>query len=298
MFSNREIAALIWLLPLIVWIATLKEVRSGIIRILKQALSPKVAAPFALMSLYTAGEVALLRAINMWNVELLKDTIFWFFGTAIVLLVSHVAAKATGNIFTSALKENLRFVIVFEFILNGYNFPLLVECVLLPFATIALLLHEVAKRDDAHKSAAQVLGVILLIGGGAFGGMAIVEAVLHYEQFGDPQVIRSLALPPLLSILLTPFVFLCSLYCTYELTFVFVEQGGTKSAELMKYTKRRIVRRFGLRLCKLQAFLNKQAGHLVSASQREEIDALLSMQGESVSKTAESTSGCGCHILS
>ena len=263
-----------------IWIATLPAVRSQIFATLKLALSPKVAAPFVLMSLYAIGEVALLRAINIWNVDLLKDTMIWFFGTAVVLLVSHVAAKATGNIFTSVLKENLRFVIVIEFILNTYNFPLLVECVLLPFVTLVALLHEVAKYDDAHKSAGKVLGVILLIVGGAFGGIAIVDAVLHYEQFGDPQVIRSLALPPLLSILLTPFVFLCILYCTYELAFVFVEQGGTKSAEVMKYTKRQIVRRFGLGLGKLQVFLNKQAGRLVSASQREEIDALFSMHGE------------------
>ena len=100
------------------------------------------------------------------------------------------------------------------------------------------VLHEVAKHVDTHKSAVKVLGVIVLIVGGAFGGIATVDAVLHYEQFGDPQLIRSLALPVLLSILLTPFVFLCVLCCTYELAFVLFEQGGTKSVEVMKYTKR------------------------------------------------------------
>lgn len=275
-----------------IWIATLAGVRRGIINILKQALSPKIAVPFVLMGLYAFGEVTLLRASNLWNVELLKDTVIWFFGTAIIVLVRQITNRSTGNIFSSTLKESLRFVIVFEFILNSYNFPLLVECVFLPFVTIVVVVHEVAKRDDAHKSVGQVLGVILWIVGVSFVGMAIVDAVFHYEQFGDPQVIRSLALPPLLSILLTPFVFLCSLYCTYERAFAFVEQGGTKSVEVMKHTKRQIVRRFGLRLGKLQTFLNKQAGHLISVSQRDEIDVLLSMQGEIVGNSTEPVSGC------
>ncbi len=78
-FNNREVASAFWLLVFAVWILQKPNVRKSLGGALRAFCHPKVLAPVCLMLLYVVGIVTLLATIGIWTVDLLKDTIIWFF---------------------------------------------------------------------------------------------------------------------------------------------------------------------------------------------------------------------------
>lgn len=161
-FNNREIATAIWLLLFIAFTARSRSVRESFGGLLRCFWNRHILGGLLAMLLYTVGVVYLLARAGLWTPAVLKDTIIWFCFTGFVLTISTVTDQGEG-LFKKVVKESIKVVLIFEFLINEFVFSLPVELVLVPFAAFIALVDAVARRDEKHAIVAKLTGTLLAI---------------------------------------------------------------------------------------------------------------------------------------
>ncbi len=68
---------------------------------------------------YSASIIWLLRFLGFWNIELLKDSVYWFIGSGFVMLMNLNDVSKEPQFFKNIIKDNFRLIIVLEFALSA-----------------------------------------------------------------------------------------------------------------------------------------------------------------------------------
>jgi hypothetical protein len=132
LLTTREQAVIIWVIIFIIWALYHKKIRSSIYHLIKVFLQKKIVIIFSIMVLYIALVIYLFSLIDLWNFILLKSTIFWVAGSAVVLFVNLNESIKCQNHFRKIALDNLKFLLIIIFIVNFYTFHLIIELVILP----------------------------------------------------------------------------------------------------------------------------------------------------------------------
>ncbi len=132
-FNNREISLGIWLIITLLIVVSKKKNRKYLGNIFKILLNKKIILLILISVIYTTSIVISLYYIHFWNISLLKDTIIWFCFSGLVINFKYVIdLKKDDNLTKRVILDNIKAVIILEFILNIYSFPLYIEIFLLP----------------------------------------------------------------------------------------------------------------------------------------------------------------------
>jgi hypothetical protein len=167
--DSREKAVLVWALLAFTW-AVIKvdgflASVGGILRV----LCGKLLLPFVLLASYCAGVVVAAQALGLWHTTAMKETVYWFLGTGVVLVGRAIESANNPNWTREILRPALRLTLIVEFLVNLYVFPFSVEMVLVPFVVFLVLVEAVAALDPAQSPAQRFSsGVITTIGFGLF----------------------------------------------------------------------------------------------------------------------------------
>ncbi|MFY9254201.1 MAG: hypothetical protein WAO83_12145 [Fuerstiella sp.] len=237
---------------------------------------PLIVMSVLAIAVYTVAVVWLLWAVHVWHQGFVKDTILWFCFSGVVMVANFVTSKDNENIFKAVAKDNIKAVLLVEFVVNAFNFSLTGELLFVPFMTFVVLLNAVSSLRDEHKPVATLTGWVLAIIGFTLLYLSVADAIAHYQEFGNFDTLRSIVLPPLLSLLFAPFLFVFVLLTTYEQVFMRLRLGASKPRSLLWYARRRILWHFGCNLSKLKSFLSANALHLMQLQDRADVDQLLS----------------------
>ncbi len=275
LFNNRELATAFWLLVLAVWVLCKAELRSSIGDLFRAFWKVKIVVPICLMLLYVTGSVELLAIIGIWKVHLLKDTIVWFFVGATAMMMRFVTAKDTDNVFKKILTDSIKIVILLEFLVNTHTFSLLAELILLPVFTFIVMLDAVASTNKEHAIVAKIAKGIQMIVGFMILGIAFTRAYADFQNLKDLDTFRSIALVPLLSILMFPFIYIMLVISKYELVFLRLKLGREKTPELKRYARRKIIKHSGLSLKRLQYLLKNHMIDLMHMDKESDVDNFL-----------------------
>lgn len=275
LFNNREIATAIWLLIIFILMLFKRDIRKSLFNVLKAFFKIKILTSIILMIAYTAGIVFLLNMANLWNTSLLKDTVVWFCFTGIVMSFDLVTSKKDQNLFRKIIIDNIKIVIIIEFIVNTYTFSLGGELVFIPVLTLIVIMEVVAKTDDKYSSVAKlmnglqiIIGIIILI-------YAMSNVVSDYKNFGSLDTLRNFLLAPLLFILFFPFIYFILLFANYELLLIPLNLGYEKSRKLKRYAKRKIIKHCLLSLKKVKKALNMNTYNLMHIRNKEDVDKMI-----------------------
>jgi hypothetical protein len=129
--NSREDAILFWSLVILTFVS-LKGPR-GMARasygVLRAALHWKLVALYGTAAAYCAVLVYAAQQIDLWHTTTFKATIYWFIGTAVVL-VGEAVSDTSGRDSTfrrRVLRRVAAWAIVIEFAVNLYALPFLVE---------------------------------------------------------------------------------------------------------------------------------------------------------------------------
>ena len=274
-FNNRELATAFWLLVFAVWALRKTEIRKSIGRLFLAFWHFKIVSSVCLMLLYVTGMVALLTAIGIWEVDLLKDTIVWFFVGAMAIMMRFATADDTDNIFRKILADSIRIVILLEFIVNTYTFPLVVELVLVPLLTFIAMIDVVADMNEEHAIVAKLAKGIQMVAGFVILGIAANRAFADFQNLKSLDTFRSIALAPLLSVLMFPFIYIMLVISKYELVFIRLNFGGEKTRRLKRYARRQIMIHAGLSLRHLQYLLTNHMVDLMHIEKESDVDSFL-----------------------
>ena len=218
-FSTREIAIFIWFLILLIFAIRTKEVRNSIVRVIKAFFNRKLFSGFLYaVNIYTACCLYFISHRILGYISLLKDTVFWTLFSGIVLFMN-INKIENVNYFSSLIKDNIKVIVIWEFLFNFYTLSLIGELVLIPVVSLFSIMevfaeHSSKQEENQKKVVTFCKNVLGLIGLGLIV-YVVYKTITKYELLFSVSNIKSFLLPILLAILTLPY-FLCFSFI-YEL---------------------------------------------------------------------------------
>jgi hypothetical protein len=257
--NNREIATAIWLTIILLWALSNSSVRRAILEVLKAFFNKKIIIPLIAMLLYIVFMVLAFKKIGFWDVSATKDTILWTLGSAFATYFSINKVAQDSSYFKNVILDNIKFVLIMEFVVNLYSFSLPAELIVMPVVTFIAMSNVFAESKQEYKKVSKLLNFILGVFGLYLLAFTFREIVLDFQNFATIKNLRDFFLPPLFSIVLLPFVYVMALFMQYEMFFVRIDIAN-KNSDFTKYAKRRILVACHVNLSKLNK-VSKNAGY-------------------------------------
>jgi hypothetical protein len=220
--NSREDAFLLYTL-LVVCYLIVKDARgiaASFLRVVAAALHPKLALLFASALVYTLLVLYAAREVGLWHTSSLKTTVYWFVGTALVLISDAVTGAVPADVdFTRRiLKRVISVTILIEFVVNLYVFPLAVEVIGVGIAVTFTLVKLVVEHDASAEPRVRKLveGVIATVGFvylGYFGLRALGDLV---DGAVSRQRVEELLVAPGLTIAMIPLLYIVAWWSRRE----------------------------------------------------------------------------------
>lgn len=251
LLNNREIAFAIWFSLLVMWLLSNKEIRSAFGSVLDCFSKKVIIIPFSLLVLHTLASVWLLSEMGIWDLSQAKNTVFWFFSVAAVSLFRLNKIADDRHYFKSAVKDNLKIIVLLQFLISYYTFSIFVELIFVPFMALLGGLLAVSQKDEKHLLVHGMLNKLIEILGLAVIVYAAYRMVRDFQEFAQFQTFLDLAVPISLSILLLPLIYLFHVYMVYELVFVGI-QFSVKDEKVRAYAKRSAILKYKLNVLTLR----------------------------------------------
>lgn len=254
--SNREIAIAIWILSVIIWGLTQHKIRKSFFLVVKSFFAWKLTISYLVMFSYIAIMLLVLHAVGIWQVSHATNTILWVVCVAFVMLFENSKAN-DESFFKNSIKNNLKILVVLEFLINLYVFSLWVELLLVPVFGILGGLIAIVEFNKQYAGVQKSLNYVMAIIGTFLIGYAVYMAVSDFNIFFTLDNFQNFILPVLLTIMFLPFIYFWALYVNYETLFIRL-QFFVKDGALLPYVKKKTILAFGLNLW----VLNKWSQHI------------------------------------
>ncbi len=268
MLNNREIATIIWIILFFLFALLKEKLRSSFCQFVRITFSRFILGLIASMLVYVFLMVLTFQKIGFWDTSALKDTVAWTFGVAFVMLFNVNKAGEEEHYFQRIFSDNIKLAVILEFITNMYAFSLALELIMVPVATILIMMKMVAGLKPEHKQVDSSVGYIL----GIIGTVLIVATlrgiIVDFRSFASLRTLRDFLLPPVFTIALLPYIYVLALFIKYDSIFKRINYTNDDS-DLALYAKRKVLRTFHINLTKLSKW-SKEAG-ILRFSDRNEV---------------------------
>lgn len=242
--NTREIAILIWLGIGLAFCVLHPAIRGALKGVLHAVTQWQILLLFGVIYAYTALMLWGLAAISLWDWDQLKNVLIW---SVVVGLASLFRLRSIGEdlpFFRDWVRDNLKIIVVFEFVATFYTLPLLGELILQPLLLVLFGTLAVAGTEERYLPAKRLLeGIVAFIG---FGIVlyAAWSLFIDWKSFATWTTLRDFYTPILLSLGLLPLLFLLHVLLNYER--VFVATGiHIKDPVLHRFAKLRATMAFG-----------------------------------------------------
>jgi hypothetical protein len=259
--NNREISLIIWIIVFFIYGMINRDIRLSIWRIVKDLFHKKLIILNSTITLYIVIMIAFYYKIGFWDITAIKDTIFWFIGSSLVLVVKTANAKNLESQFKDAIIDNIKIVAIIEFISNLYSFSLIIELFLVPIICVLSITYYVSSLKKEYirvtKLLSTILGIIVII----LFIHIIVSIFSNINGFFVPKNLRDILLPIVFTITYLPFVYTWILIMRYE-TFFFRLSAANTDKDLLKFAKRITIIKCNVNLSKIDR-LSKIKGFLL-----------------------------------
>ena len=274
LFNNREIAITLRTTVFFGWAFSRKEVRRSIFQLVKTFFSPKIIIPFTLLFTYSFLVVLLFREIHIWSLSNLKETIYWFIFSGIIIAFRSVVDETTEKPIRKIIKELVAFTIILEFIVNTYVFKLLVELFFVPTIAFLTAVYTCATIKTEYKIVEKILGTLLAIIGIAMFTQALIQIYYDFDKFARLDTLTDFILPPILTISILPAIYLLLLYASYELLFIRLDLM-LDSTKLQRYAKKLLIFHCGFKVGTVKDMLKYRVNLLYDTASKKEIRTIL-----------------------
>lgn len=230
--------------------------------------------PTLLMIIYNMSVIWALESPGLFRIAQIKDAILWFIFTGFALAFLLANQRDTLSI-KNALKNNIKLIIALEFIVNVYTFPLVIEIILFPILIIAGGIIVMNKYDSKYSSGDKYAKWILsLIGTGIILNVTI-NIIYDYRNFISINTLQDILLPPILTIIFLPFIYILMLYISYNSLFSRLSIYLRDSNKLQKYAMKKIIIKCKLNLTRVQNALGENSHELFDAKSQEDVDRVI-----------------------
>jgi hypothetical protein len=210
--TERELASLAWIGLAVGSALFWRPMQNALTDIVGALLNPAFLLPLALLGLYTAALVGLASLTPAWNLDLLKDTLIWFFTVGVVLMVRAANDATKDGWFLRQALATVRPTILLEFYLNLHGLPFWGEFALQGWLLLLILVDAAVQLDKIRGGeslvgfgravhwlqAITILALLSYVGIWLMGTWASIDLV---------QSLRESMLPTCLTLFTLPFLF-------------------------------------------------------------------------------------------
>jgi hypothetical protein len=217
--NSREDALLLWAL-LILGYVTYKDARgigSSAWNVLRAFMVPKLLALFGSAALYSAGLVLLAERIGLWHTTALKETVYWFIGSAVILTAKAVDATPSGGHMRAVVRHAVNLGIAIAFLVNFYVFSLAYEVVFLFLVGALSLGAAVSETADVDPAAGRVMSRGLMLIGLFLLVTFTVRAIFNPGELFTRETAERFLVVPVLTLALLPYLLAVAWYCRREM---------------------------------------------------------------------------------
>ena len=273
-FSNREVSLLIWIGIFVLTIQFSKSIRAAAGAVFKAFFQKSILVIVLASLAYSCLVVYILFHAGFWSVSMLKDTSFWFIGSAFAILLNLTKARKEDRFFHSLLVDNVKLVLIIEFIANFHVFNLAIELIILPTVVFFAMIRGYSEMKHEHRQVRALMDGIFIIIGVIILTVSLIDIFQNIRSFASYSTLKSFLLPIILSISFIPCAFLITIVMEYELLFVRLGMF-LKNKENLAFAKRRIVLK-GLMSLRRLKILSHKINELYNESTREDIKRVIS----------------------
>lgn len=267
--SIREIATVFWVSAFLIFAFTKPKVRESVGPVVEAFSNRLIISFLGLLFSYVGLAVLLLAQVGLWEQSQLKTTLVW------LLLIAPVTAfrvtEREPKFFGTWITDNLKIVVVLEFLSGQYTLSLWYELLLVPFVTVLSVMIAVAK-DPKHRPAKRLLEWILTIIVAVIIIRDIRLAVGDLPKLTTLETLRDFATEPMLSLALMPFLYVAYIYSSYERVFDRL-QFFIKDENVSKRARHQACRAFGPNIRLLDRWFNAVTMH--QPTRTEDVAALI-----------------------
>jgi len=262
--NGREKAVIVWFLIFLFWALSQKNIRTSMLGVLKAFFQKKIITVFLAMFVYIFFIILLFSKLQIWNASLTKDTGFWILGSAFVLLMNVNNATQDDHHFKKILIDNLKLILVLEFIITLYSFDFWIEMLFVPVMFLIVAMGAVAEIKKEYLPVKKLIDNILSFIGIFLIIFAISKVIGDYQGFLTANNLRSFVLPPLMALAYIPFLYIFALIMAYEMLFVRLDIFLKNDKKLAGFAKQKIFRLCFLNLGKLNRFAKESTSDLLN----------------------------------
>ena len=158
LFTTRELAIGTWILVVLCYLGLNKQIRISTKHFLQCLFSPIFIIVYIILTIYFLAITFILDKSNLWNVSLIKDSIFWFVFSGVALCIQNKDFESIKNTFI----KNLKASILLESVINTYTFDFGIELLLVPLISILVMLNAYLVTQEKYKSVKNLTDNILI----------------------------------------------------------------------------------------------------------------------------------------
>jgi hypothetical protein len=149
----------------------------------------------------------------------LPDTFIWLFVAGWGLFSSFVKTDSEPRFFRTHLTQIIGISLLVEFAVDLAVLPLIWELLMVPLVVALTGVEIVARRNEDGASVSRFASGCLVFIGVALLAAGIVSLVVSWDSLDVLALLRQMALPVWLSVLVLPYVYLIGIYAAYETVF-------------------------------------------------------------------------------
>jgi hypothetical protein len=206
--NSREKALVVWLVAIVAFAALKSDgLASSFLGVLRALCSSKLLLLFGSAALYSAALVFLGKELGLWHTTATKATVYWFFGTGVILVGRATQVCPDDSAFLrKLLRGALKLTILVEFLVNLYVFPVAIELLLVPLILLLIGMQVVAEYEaDVAPIRKVINGMLGTIGVGLMLYVA-VRALGDLGVFWTRENAEDFLVAPVLTLALVPFL--------------------------------------------------------------------------------------------
>jgi hypothetical protein len=218
--NPREKAWLVWLLVILAFAFYKggRDIGRSTWDTVRAATQPKLLLLFGIAAAYSAGVVYLASRFGFWHTSATKETVYWFFGTALAVVGNATGMSPNDPDFVRKLVGRaVRWTIVVEFLVNLYVFPLAVELFLTPLIIAFVGMQVGARYQPTEATVRKSIDGVLVAIGLALMLYVAVEVLSDPGGFWTREHAEGFLVAPALTVALVPLLFLVAWYSRREL---------------------------------------------------------------------------------
>lgn len=256
--NNREWALLIWVIPIAIFILFFQkvdEIRESLKELIQAFFVGSILRTLTLMTIYISFVIYGLFKIGLWELHQLKNTIIWSISVGAVSLLRINSIKAEPSFFKKVVFDNLKLIVIIQFVLEFYTYSLTVELILTPILITVVGMLTIAQTNPKLHVVEKFLNGVMVIYGGFLVSHSIYMLATNFSEFAQKQTIYDFYIPPLLTFLYFPFLFSYMVFITYETVFSRVH-SVIKDLKVRRFAKIYSLLKFHFRFRLLERWAN------------------------------------------